>query len=155
MTPAKVLFRKALIISLAVLIMFRPFFGCELGSFIRIILHCQLLFLRPASIKSPAPARKNRQSKPIDRTKKTAPDRFGRGTLTATSILFEVVSAFGTVGFSEGITPYLSDTSKVILSIIMLLGRIGPIAAISIFTEKLSWNKESTFQYVEVNIPIG
>ncbi len=77
------------------------------------------------------------------------------GTLTATSILFEVVSAFGTVGFSEGITPYLSDTSKVILSIIMLLGRIGPIAAISIFTEKLSWNKESTFQYVEVNIPIG
>lgn len=77
------------------------------------------------------------------------------GTLTATSILFEVVSAFGTVGFSEGITPYLSNTSKVILSVIMLLGRIGPIAAISVFTEKLSWNKESTLQYVEVTIPIG
>jgi trk system potassium uptake protein len=80
---------------------------------------------------------------------------YPEGTLTATSILFEVVSAFGTVGFSEGITPYLSDTSKVILSVIMLLGRIGPIAAISVFTEKLSWSKESTLQYVEVTIPIG
>lgn len=80
---------------------------------------------------------------------------YPEGTLTATSILFEVVSAFGTVGFSEGITPYLSDTSKVILSVIMLLGRIGPIAAISVFTEKLAWNKDSTLQYVEVTIPIG
>ena len=80
---------------------------------------------------------------------------YPEGTLTATSILFEVVSAFGTVGFSEGITPYLSSTSKVVISIIMLLGRIGPIAAISVFTEKLSWSKDSTFQYQEVTIPIG
>ena len=40
-------------------------------------------------------------------------------------ILFEVVSAFATVGLSMGITPALSDSSKIILIIIMLIGRVG------------------------------
>lgn len=42
-------------------------------------------------------------------------------------VLFEVTSAFGTVGLSTGITPTLSDFSKIILSIVMFLGRVGPL----------------------------
>jgi trk system potassium uptake protein TrkH len=77
------------------------------------------------------------------------------GLKTGTSLLFEVVSAFGTVGFSEGITPYLADASKIILLVVMLLGRIGPIAAISVFSDKLSWTDQGEVQYMEANVPIG
>ena len=77
------------------------------------------------------------------------------GLKTGTSLLFEVVSAFGTVGFSEGVTPYLAESSKVILLIVMLLGRIGPIAAISVFSDKLSWTEQGDVQYMEANVPIG
>jgi len=77
------------------------------------------------------------------------------GLKTGTALLFEVISAFGTVGFSEGITPYLSDPSKIILVVVMLLGRIGPIAAISVFSDKLSWTEQGDVQYMEANVPIG
>ncbi len=41
--------------------------------------------------------------------------------------LFEVVSAFGTVGLSMGITAELSSFSRVLLALTMFLGRIGPM----------------------------
>jgi potassium uptake TrkH family protein len=47
--------------------------------------------------------------------------------LTLSQVLFEVVSAFGTVGLSTGITPTLSPAAKVVLMLIMLTGRIGPL----------------------------
>ncbi|HPC83255.1 MAG TPA: potassium transporter TrkG [Thermoanaerobaculaceae bacterium] len=40
---------------------------------------------------------------------------------------FEVVSAFGTVGLSTGITPALSPLSWVVLSALMFVGRVGPL----------------------------
>ncbi|NOZ63750.1 MAG: Trk family potassium uptake protein [Caldiserica bacterium] len=40
---------------------------------------------------------------------------------------FEVVSAFGTVGLSHGITSDFSFLGKIILMVTMLLGRIGPL----------------------------
>jgi len=40
-------------------------------------------------------------------------------------VLFEVISAFGTVGLSTGITPALSIPSKIILILTMYIGRIG------------------------------
>lgn len=43
-------------------------------------------------------------------------------------IVFETVSAFGTVGLSTGITPSLSTTGKIVLSATMLIGRVGPLA---------------------------
>ncbi|GAA1800842.1 TrkH family potassium uptake protein [Agromyces neolithicus] len=42
-------------------------------------------------------------------------------------LLFEAVSAFGTVGLSTGITPGLPDAAKVILVLLMFLGRLGPL----------------------------
>ena len=42
-------------------------------------------------------------------------------------ILFEVISAVGTVGLSTGITASLPDHAKFLLSLLMLFGRLGPI----------------------------
>jgi trk system potassium uptake protein len=40
---------------------------------------------------------------------------------------FDVVSAFGTVGLSTGITPELTSSSWWLLSAIMYIGRVGPL----------------------------
>jgi len=47
---------------------------------------------------------------------------------TFMGIVFEIVSAFGTVGLSTGVTPTLSVTGKIVLVITMLIGRVGPLA---------------------------
>jgi Trk-type K+ transport system membrane component len=46
---------------------------------------------------------------------------------TLDQILFEVVSATGTVGLSTGITAQLPDHAKFLLSLLMLFGRLGPV----------------------------
>ncbi len=80
---------------------------------------------------------------------------YPEGLKTGTSLLFEVVSAFGTVGLSEGVTPYLSTPSKLLLTMVMLLGRIGPISAISVFSDKLSWTEQGEVEFMEATVPIG
>jgi trk system potassium uptake protein TrkH len=42
-------------------------------------------------------------------------------------IFFEIISAFGTVGLSTGITPQLSTTGRLLTTLIMFIGRIGPL----------------------------
>jgi trk/ktr system potassium uptake protein len=42
-------------------------------------------------------------------------------------LLFEVISAFGTVGLSTGVTAGLSMASKLVLSMVMFVGRLGPL----------------------------
>jgi len=42
-------------------------------------------------------------------------------------ILFEVTSAFGTVGLSMGITTKLSTLSKIVVALTMFIGRVGPL----------------------------
>ncbi len=52
-------------------------------------------------------------------------------------LLFESVSAFSTVGSSLGITPLLGDISKVLLVVLMFLGRVGFITVLmSILPQK-------------------
>lgn len=43
------------------------------------------------------------------------------------NILFEAVSAFGTVGLSTGITPNLSVIGRVVIIVTMFVGRLGPV----------------------------
>jgi trk system potassium uptake protein TrkH len=45
-------------------------------------------------------------------------------------ILFEVISAFATLGLSLGITPFLSQTGKIVIIITMIIGRIGSMTVI-------------------------
>lgn len=67
------------------------------------------------------------------------------------SVLFETTSAIATVGLSTGITPSLSVGSRVILILLMYVGRIGPMSIASI----LKSNDIQTWRYVEENIAIG
>ncbi len=53
-------------------------------------------------------------------------------------ISFEAFSAFGTVGLSRGITSTLTDPGKVIITLLMLIGRVGPFA----FLYSILKNKE-------------
>lgn len=48
-----------------------------------------------------------------------------------TATLFEATSAFGTVGLSTGITPHLSTAGHVILVLVMLAGRVGPVTFVA------------------------
>jgi trk system potassium uptake protein TrkH len=47
------------------------------------------------------------------------------------AVLFETVSAFGTVGLSTGITDDLPPAGQLILTGLMFLGRLGPITLAS------------------------
>lgn len=55
---------------------------------------------------------------------------------TSDQLMFEVVSAFATVGLSTGITPQMPDAGKIILIILMVLGRVGPVTAAAAFALK-------------------
>jgi trk system potassium uptake protein len=44
--------------------------------------------------------------------------------------LFEAVSAFGTVGASTGITPDLTDPARIITTVAMFVGRLGPLTLV-------------------------
>ena len=46
-------------------------------------------------------------------------------------VLFEVISGFGTVGLSTGITADLSAPSQIVLILTMALGRLGPVTVAS------------------------
>jgi trk system potassium uptake protein TrkH len=46
-------------------------------------------------------------------------------------ILFEVISGFGNVGLSTGITAGLSGVSQIVLILVMILGRLGPVTVAS------------------------
>jgi len=43
-------------------------------------------------------------------------------------VLFEALSAFGTVGLSTGITPQLNGAAQLVLIVLMYIGRVGTIA---------------------------
>ncbi len=65
--------------------------------------------------------------------------------------LFEMVSAFGTVGLSTGITTTLEDGSKLLSIVIMYIGRLGPLTVASLWY----FTKGERLIYPEGNIAIG
>ncbi len=70
---------------------------------------------------------------------------------TFEQILFEVVSAFGTVGLSTGITPDLNPISEFIIILTMYIGRLGPLTIASLWSVK----PLSSLSYSEESLTIG
>lgn len=67
-------------------------------------------------------------------------------------LFFETVSAFGTVGLSRNVTPFLSSIGKIVIIATMFLGRVG------IFTMAIAIGEEkhhAHYKYPETNIMVG
>ena len=71
--------------------------------------------------------------------------------LDTMDILFETISAFGTVGLSTGITPDLTLKSKLLSILIMYIGRLGPLTVATLWY----FSKGERTRYSERNISIG
>lgn len=54
--------------------------------------------------------------------------------LTLDSAMFEVISALATVGLTAGVTPGLGVSSQLLLIVLMLVGRVGPLTLASSLT---------------------
>jgi trk system potassium uptake protein TrkH len=67
-------------------------------------------------------------------------------------LLFEVVSAFGTVGLSAGVTPHLSAVGKLVIVALMFAGRIGPLTLLAAAARQ---TRRVRIQYPTGNVVIG
>lgn len=68
------------------------------------------------------------------------------------SLLFETVSALSTVGLSTGITPELSPGSRLILCLLMFVGRVGPI---SLVLSVVRMEQATQYQYPDEDLVVG
>ena len=68
------------------------------------------------------------------------------------SLLFEEISAFGTVGLSTGITSSLSYAGKFIIILTMYIGRIGTLTLALAITKRIIYSK---YRYSEINVLVG
>lgn len=67
-------------------------------------------------------------------------------------VMFETFSAFGTVGLSMGMTGHLTDMGKLIVSVLMFIGRIGPLTiALAIGSRRV----KTMYVYAEENVMVG
>ncbi|MBN1466271.1 Trk family potassium uptake protein [candidate division KSB1 bacterium] len=67
------------------------------------------------------------------------------------AVFFETISAIGTVGLSMGLTPVLSLAGKIIIVLLMYVGRIGPVT----LTLALAGVHARNLRYAEDNIWVG
>jgi len=71
---------------------------------------------------------------------------------TFLQVMFETVSAFGTVGLSTGITPQLTMVGRLLIIMTMFAGRVGPL---SLFVALTQHQRPATFHYPEEKILVG
>lgn len=74
------------------------------------------------------------------------------GDKALSDITYELISAYGTVGLSRGITPYVTDIGKIVLMLTMIFGKIGPLSMVYVFMQKTSKN---IVKEAEENILVG
>jgi trk system potassium uptake protein len=77
---------------------------------------------------------------------------FQRAEPRFVALMFEAVSAFGTVGLSTGITPGLGAASKLVLIALMFLGRVGPLTLILAMSPR---QQRGRFRHAEENVMVG
>jgi trk system potassium uptake protein TrkH len=68
------------------------------------------------------------------------------------ALMFEAVSAFGTVGLSTGITPSLSAAGKLVIIVLMYAGRVGPLTLVLAVGPRALRGR---FRYAEENVMVG
>jgi len=67
-------------------------------------------------------------------------------------LVFEAVSAASTVGLSRNLTPFLGDGGKVMIILLMFIGRVG---FLNFFLAFYKPNKEPNYHYTKENIMVG
>ena len=82
-------------------------------------------------------------------------DALALSTEKSACLIYEVFSAFGTVGVSTGVTPALSIGSKIVIIILMFIGRLGPFTFFQLLGSKMKFDDQSKYKYVEEDFLIG
>lgn len=67
-------------------------------------------------------------------------------------ILFELFSAFGTVGLSAGVTPNLTSLGKMIIITTMFVGRVGPLTLVLAIGQQ---REKIAYEYPDEGVMIG
>ena len=75
-------------------------------------------------------------------------------TFSFIEIFFEATSAFGTVGLSLGITPALSMPGRILVSITMFAGRVGPLT-LALALARQQRKKKGLIKYPEEKVIVG
>ncbi|MFW5923591.1 MAG: potassium transporter TrkG, partial [Planctomycetota bacterium] len=68
------------------------------------------------------------------------------------NVLFEATSAFGTVGLSLGLTPELSPAGRIIITVLMYVGRLGPVTVVMGMAQI---KDTAPYSYPRTNIIVG
>jgi len=71
---------------------------------------------------------------------------------TMSQIMFEAASALGTVGLTTGITPSLTNAGKLIITVVIFIGRLGPLTLLAALTFNL---KPVRYNYPDEAIIVG
>ena len=69
--------------------------------------------------------------------------------LALIDVAFEIFSAFSTVGLSLGITASLTTASKLVVIVVMFLGRVGTLTILVAITRK---STELRYKYPEESV---
>jgi trk system potassium uptake protein TrkH len=73
-------------------------------------------------------------------------------SFTMSEIMFEAGSALGTVGLTTGITPFLTTAGKLIIIVVIFVGRLGPLTLLALLTFNL---KPVKYNYPDEAIIVG
>jgi trk system potassium uptake protein TrkH len=74
----------------------------------------------------------------------------GRGDFVV--LLFEAISAYGTVGLSMGVTPQLTSAGRFFIILLMFIGRLGPLTMAVALTRSAPRGK---FRYARGELMVG
>ena len=76
-------------------------------------------------------------------------------TMDTLDLIYEEVSAIATVGLSAGLTPLLSPGGKIVIILLMFIGRVGPLAIIEIFLKRRTGPRHKHVEYPDADLMIG
>ncbi|MFC1677876.1 TrkH family potassium uptake protein [Planctomycetota bacterium] len=76
----------------------------------------------------------------------------GNESAAMSDVFFEAASALGTVGLSTGITSSLTTAGKLIIVMVMLIGRLGPLTLLAALTFNL---KPARYNYPQEAVIVG